>query len=178
MILVCWKASLISFGETLNWFWVLVGIRYVGWLGFWIWVMVMAMVIVLYMWSLLRYLVACFSPPWESKPYWGGCFHATSRRLYWKIFIGDIYECVILHFLVKTWCERWLFVDMLESEVWGGVLILHIWKWCVWPILGRLLLIVLGCWLWIMIVCLCNVCDIVRAMLCRCRSPQWRDPSS
>ena len=37
--------------------------------------------------------------------------------LYWKICIGDIYEELIFS-LVKTWCERWVTMSMLDREVW------------------------------------------------------------
>ena len=78
-------------------------------------------------------------------------------------------------FLVKTWCKPWVIVGMLDMKVWEGVVILYIQRWSVWLILGRLVIIVLGCWVRIIIVCLCNVCSMVRRMLCWCRSPQWRD---
>ena len=41
--------------------------------GCWIWVIV----VMLYMWSLLRYLVVCSFLSWGSKAHCAACFHAS-----------------------------------------------------------------------------------------------------
>ena len=95
-ILACCKASLISFkAQALKLILNSCGDKIYWVIGFWIWVMM----VILYMWSLLRYLVAFFSLLERVECF--GCvvlWEFKRSLLYWKIFIGGIYEYFIFSF--------------------------------------------------------------------------------